>query len=310
MNPSFFMIWTPQSMDLLEFVKSSQHTSSSNTTENVGSSSLHQRHESLVLHDLDSAVNGSLVLDSTTGGHHHTSSDGINGVGHKSSSDGNSPSKKEGKGDIGCVSKKNWLQGVEETEVHATVDEDTDSRDGESSVQSLDTVRLQSLGVDVDETVELTLSSLTLGVIGQPGSGIVKGVDKHEGEGSSSSSGKNVGSELPGSAGVLGGGEGGLDGILEGKVKSLGWEVSEHISQVSSPEGIDTLSLEDPGGTVNDTSVWLVKTTLLDHLILVLDEELDSLDGSSSSLGDSSSNTSEHEILNESQLLLVTHYEA
>merc|ERR1712243_510576 len=96
------------------------NTSSSNTKENVGSSSLHQRHESLVLHDLDSAVNGSLVLDSTTGGHHHTSSDGINGVGHKSSSDGNSPSKKEGKGDIRCVSKKDWLQGVKETEVHAT----------------------------------------------------------------------------------------------------------------------------------------------------------------------------------------------
>ena len=67
----------------------------------------------------------------------------------------------------------------------------------------------------------------------EPGSGVVKGVDKHEGEGSSSSSGKNVCSELPGSAGVLGGGKGGLDGILEGKVKSLGWEVSEHISQVS-----------------------------------------------------------------------------
>merc|ERR1711973_842683 len=68
----------------------------------------------------------------------------------------------------------------------------------------------------------------------EPGSGVVKGVDKHEGEGSSSSTGKNVGSELPGSAGVLGGGEGGLNGILEGKVKSLGWEVSEHISQVFS----------------------------------------------------------------------------
>merc|ERR1712198_337007 len=97
----------------------------------------------------------------TSGGHHHTSSDGINGVGHKSSSDGNSPSKEEGKSDIRGVSKKDWLQGVEETEVHATVDEDTDSRDGESSVQSLDAVRLQGLGVDVNETVELTLSSLT-----------------------------------------------------------------------------------------------------------------------------------------------------
>merc|ERR1719445_3025803 len=128
------------------------------------------------------------------------------------------------------------------------------------------------------------------------------------GEGSSSSSGKNVGSELPGSAGVLGGGEGGLDGILEGKVKSLGWEVSEHISQVSSPEGIDSLSLEDSGAAVKNTSVGAVKTSLLDHLILVLDQELDSLNGGGSSLGDSSSNTSKHEVLNKSKLLLVTHF--
>ena len=77
---------------------------------------------------------------------------------------------------------------------------------------------------------------------------------------------------------------------------------------MTSPEGVDSLSLEHSGGAVNDTSVRLVKTSLLDHLILVLDQELDSLNWSGSSLGDSSSNTSKHEVLSKSKLLLVTHF--
>merc|ERR1719284_1903648 len=253
-------------------------------------------------------VNGALVLDTATGGHHHTSSDGVNGVGHQSSSDGHTPTKEEGEGNIGSGSKKKGLQGIKKTEVHSTVDEDTDSRDGEASVETLDTVGLEGLGVDIDETIELSLASLALGVIGQPGSGVVKRVDEEEGHGSSHTTRQDVHGELLGLAGILGGGEGDLDGVLEGKVQSLGWEVSEHIGQVSSPEGVDSLSLEHSGGAVNDTSVRLVKTSLLDHLILVLDQELDSLNWSGSSLGDSSSNTSKHEVLNKSKLLLVTHF--
>ena len=97
-----------------------------------------------------------------------------NGVGHESSSDGDSPSEEEGHGHIGVVSEKHGLQGVEETEVHATVDEDTNGGDGESSVQALDAVRLEGLGVDINQAVELPLTSLALGVIGQPKSMIVK----------------------------------------------------------------------------------------------------------------------------------------
>ena len=36
----------------------------------------------------------------------------------------------------------------------------------------------------------------------------------------------------------------------------------------TSPEGVDSLSLEDPHGTVNHAIVRLVKTSLLDHLVL------------------------------------------
>ena len=62
---------SPCDVDSLELVETSEHTGSSNTTEDVGSGALHQAHEALVLQDLHSAVDGTLVLDSTTGGHHH-----------------------------------------------------------------------------------------------------------------------------------------------------------------------------------------------------------------------------------------------
>lgn len=39
---------------------------------------------------------------------------------------------------------------------------------------------------------------------------------------------------------------------------------------------------------VTNALVWLVQTALLEHLILVLDEQLDALNGGSSSLGDCS----------------------
>merc|ERR1711971_150554 len=107
-----------------------------------------------------------------TGGHHHPPPDCVNGVGHQASANGDSPSKEEG-GSNGSVlaSDEHWLRGVEHTEVHATVDEDTDSGDGEVSVQALDTIGLQSLDVDIDQSVELALTTLALGIVGQPGPG-------------------------------------------------------------------------------------------------------------------------------------------
>merc|ERR1719370_451032 len=41
------------------------------------------------------AVHGALVLDATAGGHHHPPPHGVNGVGHESSSDSDSPSEEE-----------------------------------------------------------------------------------------------------------------------------------------------------------------------------------------------------------------------
>merc|ERR1712020_509570 len=179
-------------VDLLELVETSQDTGTSHTTEDVGSGSLHQRHEALVLQDLREAVDGALVLDSAPGGHHHPPPDGVDGIGHQPGSDGDSPSQEEGESHSGISSEDQRLQGVVQAEVHATVDEDTDGRDSEASVESLDTIRLEGLGVDINETVELPLASLALGVIGQPGPGVVQGVDEHQGEGSGKTSAGDV----------------------------------------------------------------------------------------------------------------------
>ena len=64
-------------VESLEFVKACEHTSSGNSSEDVGASSLHQGHEPFVLQDLREAVQGALVLDGGAGGHHHPPSHGI-----------------------------------------------------------------------------------------------------------------------------------------------------------------------------------------------------------------------------------------
>ena len=75
------------------------------------------------------------------------------------------------------------------------------------------------------------------------------------------------------------------------KVESLGREVTDDVGSVTTPEGHDTLLLGGTPKAVGDTVVLSVETTTLEHLILVLDQELDTLDGGSGSLGDSSGHT-------------------
>merc|ERR1719153_1716951 len=149
------------------------------------------------------------------------------------------PSRKDSH--ITVLTNNDGAQGVKQTEVHATVDEDTNSRDGEASVQTLDTVRLESLHVDINETIELTSSSLGFVVIGKPGSGVVQGVYEEKGQSTSSSTRSYVGGEFTLGRGILGGGEDCLNAVLEGEVKSLGGEVTKDIGQVTTPQWVDTL---------------------------------------------------------------------
>jgi len=306
---NFLCSSSPRDVHLGELVKTSQDTSASHAAENVGSGALHQGHESFVLEDLHAAIQRVLVLDGSSRGHHHPPPDGINRIGHESRANGNSPSEEEGKENASVlVSEEDGLEGVVHAEVHATVDEDTDGRDGEATVQALDTVGLEGLDVHVDETVELALTALALGVIGQPGPRVIERVDEEEGHGSGASSRGDVGGELLPLGSRLGGGEHGLHGVLEGEVQGLSGEVPQDVSEVTSPEGDDSLGLHDPGGTVDDALVGLVEATLLDHLVLVLDEQLHTLDGSGGCLGDTGSHAGQHKALEKSQFF-IRHYD-
>merc|ERR1712122_420195 len=149
-------------VDLLELVETSQDTSAGHTTEDVGSSTLHHGHEAFVLEDLDTGA------------------------------DGHTPTQKEGQEQGLVVSQEDGLEGVVHAEVHATVDEDADARDGETTVQALDTVGLEGLPVDVNEAVVLALSTLALSVVSQPGTGVVKGVDEQKGERTGTSTRENI----------------------------------------------------------------------------------------------------------------------
>ena len=48
---------------------------------------LHEGHETLVLDDLVSTVYGALIPDSLNRGHHHTTTDGVDGVAQQTSAD-------------------------------------------------------------------------------------------------------------------------------------------------------------------------------------------------------------------------------
>ena len=71
---------------------------------------------------------------------------------------------------------------------------------------------------------------------------------------------------------------------LEGEVQGLGWEVSDDVGQVTSPEWGDTFFSQGTTGAVHNTIVWSVKTALFDHLILILDQKFDTLDWGSCGL--------------------------
>jgi hypothetical protein len=97
-------------------------------------------------------------------------------------------------------------------------------------------------------------------------------------------------------------GEHGLVGVAESEVERLGGEVTDDVGSVTTPQGEGALVLGGTAEALADTVVLAVETTGLEHLILqsvsatvvwgfdggdaylVLDEELDTLDGSSSRL--------------------------
>ena len=131
---------------------------------------------------------------------------------------------REARTNLELASEKNWLQRIIQSKVQTTVDNDSNTRDVESTVKPSNTICLESLAVDINKTIELPLTS-SLGclcVVSQPCPSIVKRVHKKQRGSTSSSTRSKVASKpLPVTISVLLEVEQTLEVILEGKVQSL-----------------------------------------------------------------------------------------
>eukprot|EP00983_Pelagomonas_calceolata_P075441 1153022-Pelagomonas_calceolata.AAC.3 len=77
----------------------------------------------------------------------------------------------------------------------------------------------------------------------------------------------------------------------------LGGEISDDVGHVAAPQGDHALVLDGAGEALADALVGLRQAALLDHLVLVLDQQLDALDGGSGGLGHTGGHASHHEVL-------------
>jgi hypothetical protein len=205
--------WVNCSLELLSekeelgLIVDGQHTSTSDTTENVGTSTLEERLDTLSGDDLLESIEGGLVLDGLdkwlvssieglgifetylSGGHHHTTTDGIKRVRGNTGTSGDSPTESEGSKEVTLkgTDEEDRLDGVVQSEVETTVNDDTSDGRHETTVQSTNTIGSEGLLVDIDQTVELTLTTGlgVLGIVGKTGTGIIEGVDEEEGSGTS-----------------------------------------------------------------------------------------------------------------------------
>jgi hypothetical protein len=175
--------------DELDLVIDGQDTSTSDTTEDVSTSTLEERLDTLTGNDLAEGVEGRAVLDGLTRGHHHTTTDGVKRVRSNTSTSGNTPAEHERDEEraLKSTSKDNRLERVVHSEVQTTVDNDTKNGGTETTVETDDTIGGEGLLVDVNETVELALTTALggLGVVGKTGTGVVERVDEEEGSGTS-----------------------------------------------------------------------------------------------------------------------------
>lgn len=266
----------------LKHIITSEGSSSGDGTEDVGTGTLEEGLDTLLLGNLDEGLNGRVVLISLTGSHHHSTTDGIDGVGGETSSGGDDPGESEGGETLDRVRDlsvgvsgehvvDDGLNGIVETEVQTTVDDDTNARDDESTIETSNTISSHGLLVDVDQTSVLTRSSLLgrLVVVSQTSTSIIERVDDSQGSSSGETTRHDVTSEGLGiSILILGPAEKALEVILEGEVQGLGGEVTDDVSQVSTPQGSNSLLLRDTDEAINDSSVGLLEATRLEHLIL------------------------------------------
>jgi hypothetical protein len=273
----------------LHLIVDGQDTSTGDTTENVGTCTLEERSETLLGDDLATSIEGRLVFDGLTGGHHHTTTDSVQWVRSNTSTSSDTPSEKEGGKEVTLerTDENDRLDRVVHTEVQTTVDDDTSDGRTETTVETSDTIRGEGLLVDIDQAVELTLTTSlgVLVVVGETGTGVVERVDEEEGSSTGSlkkladsfadrdrrtytTRGQVTSHPLGISITVLLEGEHRLVGVTESEVQCLGGEVTDNVGSITTPQRCNTLVGNGSSETLHDTIVFSVKTTRLQHLIL------------------------------------------
>lgn len=287
---------------MYQFVETGQDTSAGDTSQYVGTSTLHERHEAFFLHDLDEAVDGAVVFLGLTRRHHHTSSDGVDRVGDETRSDGHGIAERERKQQARIIAQHDRLERVVEAEIAATVDDNAHARDDETSVQAGNTVRRERLSVDVDETVELTFAAAflgRLGVVGQTGTCVVERVDETQRHRASHTARRDVLAKRNHVRVRFGRLEGRFNFVLECKVQRLRWEITNTVGQIAAPERVETLRAERTRRTVDNALVRLADFALFQHFGLILHKQFHSLNRSRDRFRYNGRRTAEQEILYE-----------
>jgi hypothetical protein len=138
--------------DQLHLIVDGQDTGTGNTTKDVGTSTLEERLDTLLGDDLATSIEGALVLDGLTRGHHHATTDSVQRVRSDTSTSGDRPSESERSKEVTLkrADEENWLDGIVHSEVETTVDDDTEDGGSETTVKTSNTIGSEGLLVDID----------------------------------------------------------------------------------------------------------------------------------------------------------------
>ena len=96
-----------------------------------------------------------------TGSHHHAPTNSIQRIRANTSTSSDTPAEQEGCQEVTLkrTDEEDRLERVVHPEVQTTVDNDTSNRGTETTVETKNTVRGESLLVDIHQTVKLTIST-------------------------------------------------------------------------------------------------------------------------------------------------------
>jgi len=246
---------------VLNFLVEEGDHSGESTSHDIGEHTLVKTLGAFFLDDDLGAIESTLVeslLEGLLRLHLEATTDGVEGVVEGSGDDtgslgGEESSYESHDSDILLPGVESH-DGIEETELETTVDDNTGNGGTETVVDGSGSLLGGGLAEAIEDTVEGLFFTTDIG--SETGSGEIEGVADGEGESCSETSRGEVNSEeTPEVLFSIIFGELLLDGILERQVEGLLGEVSYDIGTVSSPEGVETLLGTDSVEAVNHTVV-------------------------------------------------------